>query len=136
MAQPVALDKYHLQATCERCGFVWTFRVEYQRRNYETTLCKSCTAKPSSKARSRIMPTLCVPHVGEFDLDTNQPLDDAGEPFMPGHRRCGHADCVNRNHIMSNRDLEAERFDLSYLTGRKLTTDGFFAAIKKEKMNV
>jgi hypothetical protein len=113
---------------------VWTFPSTYlYRAHFDATLCNSCKAVPVATTKNSKVPTKCLPHVGEFDLDTNQPLDDAGEPFMPGLRRCGNADCVNTNHIMTFFDLEAERLDISYRTNKKLTSYKFFEAIEKER---
>ena len=40
----------------------------------------------------------CITHTGFYD-DWDNPLDDKGEPFLPGSRFCKHRDCVNPKHI-------------------------------------
>lgn len=74
----------------------------------------------------------CTPWQGEFDFDTMQPLDDKGRPYMPGMRKCGHADCVNSAHVLTFEKLEAERLDISYRTGVKLTHRQLLIAVKRE----
>ena len=40
---------------------------------------------------------------------------------MPGFRRCGNADCVEPEHIVS--EIEFERISITYRTGVRLTPD-------------
>ena len=40
----------------------------------------------------------CISHDGLYDYDDN-PLDDQGQPYMPGKRFCGHRDCINPKHL-------------------------------------
>jgi len=40
----------------------------------------------------------CYPYAGDVD-ELWRPLDASGGLFRPGVRLCGHADCVNLNHI-------------------------------------
>jgi len=41
----------------------------------------------------------CMPWQGEFDTETlTKPVFD-GKLFLPGNRKCKHADCVNPDHI-------------------------------------
>jgi hypothetical protein len=55
----------------------------------------------------------CLAWRGELDDNLN-PIDKRGRLHLPGHRTCGHKDCVNPNHIIP--DIELERIDISYRT--------------------
>ena len=49
------------------------------------------------------------------------PIDRKLRLYIPGVRVCGHKDCVNKDHIIETKapsDLELERNDISYRTGR------------------
>jgi hypothetical protein len=83
---------------CTRCGMDITLEALARRktRNDPSTLCKDCDAAPRAKVG------MCRPWVGDVDLDTMQPLDERGRPFMVGERQCGNADCINANHIISD----------------------------------
>jgi hypothetical protein len=64
--------------------------------------------------------TVCRPWRGEVDEDFN-PIDRNLKLYLPGLRTCGHKDCVNKEHIVKatvERDIELERYDTSYRTGR------------------
>jgi hypothetical protein len=61
---------------------------------------------------------VCRPWRGEVDEDLN-PIDRNLKLYLPGIRVCGHKDCVNKDHIIkAASDLELERNDISYRTGR------------------
>lgn len=131
---------------CERCGADIkneTIAKRISRGQADAYLCSSCVAKPATQINYGDT-TACKPWQGDVDLDTMQPLDDRGRPYLPGARRCGHADCVNRKHIIRQDDpalitlesLIAEQFDLSYRTGKKLTYEQLIAKLNKEKRNV
>lgn len=127
----IELDKDKMRTTCQTCGSIFDFRVEYLRRSsYDTTKCKDCKAKPVNVVKTKF--GLCTPHKGDFDWDTMQPLKD-GKPYLPGIRKCGNADCIARKHVITVNDLLAEQHSIEYRTGRRLTTWEFVTAIKKEK---
>jgi hypothetical protein len=43
----------------------------------------------------------CIPFQGALDPNLN-PIDDEGVLVYPGERICGHLDCVNVAHIVSD----------------------------------
>jgi hypothetical protein len=100
---------------CERCGIQIDIKIIDKRvsRGNNNRNCSDCNAKPTKK-----MATKCQPWTGEVDDDLN-PVDSSGRPYRPGIRSCGYKDCVNRNHIIP--DIEFERWDISYRTGRRAT---------------
>lgn len=153
----IELDTQTYQSTCQRCGFVFTFNPRYlYGRNYDPSLCQDCKAEPRAAITKNGL--RCKPWDGEFDLDTNQPLKD-GQPYMPGTRTCGHADCVLRSHVIPAppkpvapvkvsapyrkkykvrrvptqvEQLIAEQHDLSYRTGKRLGYGQLLATVKRE----
>jgi hypothetical protein len=71
--------------------------------------------KPAMKLKI----TNCNPWIGEVN-DNFNPIDRRGNLYMPGVRICGFKDCVNKNHIIpAVKNLETERLDISYRTGKK-----------------
>lgn len=78
---------------CERCGFVWELSSSRQK----TMLCASCRAKKVQTVHTR--KGKCIPWHGNFAADEVTPVDDNGDPFLPGVRLCGHNDCCNISHI-------------------------------------
>ena len=83
---------------CERCGHVEDTKAlqKYVHRT-GNVLCESCRAS----RRNRITYSdgnICLPWHGAFDEDDN-PLDDAGDLYLPGVRICGHKDCCEPSHI-------------------------------------
>lgn len=94
----IYLDEDTAQQTCDRCGFVWQFPRRYLDRDYNTDLCWQCRGGRAPNSAKTI--SECLPWKGDVDLDTMQPLDDQGKPYRPGHRTCGHADCVRLAHIL------------------------------------
>jgi hypothetical protein len=75
----------------------------------------------------------CIPWRGDFD-DYDNPIK-AGKSYLPGNRLCGHRDCVQNSHIGLVKPwqaLEAERFDTSYKTGKKLDWQTLMAQIQIE----
>lgn len=44
----------------------------------------------------------CIPWHGYFATDWVTPVDEEGQPYLPGIRTCGHSDCVNVAHIIEN----------------------------------
>lgn len=41
----------------------------------------------------------CLPWHGYFASDESTPVDDTGEPYLPGVRLCGNNDCIEKSHI-------------------------------------
>jgi hypothetical protein len=120
---------------CTRCGIEIIYNTIAKRVSRGNTdgRCRDCVATESGKGGSNLRgPEICNPWRGDFDLDTMQPLKDNGQPHMPGIRTCGNADCCNKAHVINFEALEAERNDLSYRTGTRLTYTGLMAALKKE----
>jgi hypothetical protein len=80
-------------------------------------LCESCRV---TKATTIQLGELkCLPWHCNYDLDMVSPVYEEGYPVLPGIRVCGHKDCVNKDHIIkAHSDLELERNDISYRTGR------------------
>ena len=84
---------------CRRCGFKWA--VSPDKRDRRDLLCRSCTRKPAKVITYGKL--RCEPYQGDLN-DELQPIDENGEVFLPGVRICGHSDCVNVKHIVSNQD--------------------------------
>ena len=55
--------------------------------------CESCRARKTNKIQD------CLIWQGHYDSDQVTPIHDNGNPVMIGKRTCGHADCVNINHL-------------------------------------
>ena len=100
---------------CDRCGITIDLTVIEKRiaRGSTNRNCSDCNAKPTKK-----MATKCQPWTGELNQDW-LPIDNKGNLVKPGIRTCGYKDCMNRNHIIP--DIELERWDISYRTGKKAT---------------
>jgi hypothetical protein len=93
-------DNEYYYGTCDRCGFEWKFPQTYaQRATYSMDVCKDCRAKPVT--HSGPANDYCLPWQGDVDLDTMAPLDDDGNPYKPGIRTCGNADCIRPKHLIS-----------------------------------
>ena len=45
----------------------------------------------------------CFPWHGYFGADEVTPVDEEGNPYLPGVRRCGNNDCCNTDHIEMER---------------------------------
>jgi len=80
--------------TCTRCGFEWT--VNTIRRN--PNLCTSCRARKVQTVHTK--QGKCIPWHGNFAADQVTPVDDYGNPVMPGIRACGNQDCVAPSHCV------------------------------------
>ena len=105
---------------CERCGMnVSEAAVERRKaRGTYDGLCADCRNGRANEIKYN--GTVCRPWRGEVDEDFN-PVDRNLKPYLPGLRTCGHKDCVNKEHIVKatvERDIELERYDTSYRTGR------------------
>lgn len=116
---------------CLRCGVedlngAIAKRVE----RHSSQLCADCRARPSKSVESA--KGKCRPHRGDFDWQTRQPIDEKGDPILPGVRTCENADCIEPDHIIP--DYEFERYDRSYLTGVKLTPQQIYESIINERV--
>jgi hypothetical protein len=117
---------------CKRCGFVdQSNQISKRVERSGSQECASCLARPASTIKTAF--GVCRPHKGEFD-DHDNPLDHRGKLFRAGIRLCGNSDCIAKSHIqsVSVQDLEAERLDLSYRTGKKLSFRQLLEKVKKE----
>jgi hypothetical protein len=85
------------QVECCRCGFKWVVNAE--KRGRKDLKCISCRVKPAHTIQYGKL--RCTPHQGSLDADLN-PVDDKGRIVLPGVRVCGHRDCVNPTHIVSD----------------------------------
>jgi hypothetical protein len=103
---------------CERCG-ISVSEAAIERRKARGTYDGKCADCRNGQANEiKYNGTVCRPWRGEVDEDFN-PIDRNLKPYLPGLRTCGHKDCVNKEHIVSQpRELELERNDISYRTGR------------------
>jgi len=81
--------------TCHRCGYEWT--VNTIRRN--PNLCTSCRARKVQTVHTKR--GKCIPWHGNYAPDQITPVDDYGNPVMPGTRVCGNQDCVAPSHCVS-----------------------------------
>jgi hypothetical protein len=122
MTNYFAENEEKIRVTCERCGYesITSSRNLYRQTNLK--LCKSCKATPANSYQHNGLS--CTPHRGDVDLDTMAPIDHDGNPYLPGHRICGMADCVNRGHVIQN--LEYEK-GMGILGGKVITYDNFIA---------
>lgn len=102
---------------CLRCGIELS-ELMIKKRKDKTPVCSDCLMKPTYAIKYNN--EVCRPWRGEVDEDLN-PLDEQGNLYVPGIRICGHKDCVNRSHIIL--DIEAERIDVSYRTGKKFEAE-------------
>lgn len=105
---------------CERCGIYIEETVIAKRvgRAIYDKRCRDCRAKPAREVKYNSQ--ICRPWWGELDENFN-PIDKKLNLYLPGPRSCGHKDCVNKNHILP--DPELERIDISYRTGSKSTME-------------
>jgi hypothetical protein len=103
---------------CERCGMnVSEAAVERRKaRGTYDGLCADCRNGRANEIKYN--GSVCRPWRGEVDEDLN-PVDRNLRLYLPGVRICAHKDCVNKEHIIkAPSDLELERNDISYRTGR------------------
>ncbi len=111
---------------CNRCG-IEVSDGAVERRKARGTFdgrCQDCRGHRSTEVKYDGEP--CRPWRGEVDEDLN-PIDRNLKPYLPGVRTCGHKDCVNKQHIIKPlSDLELERLDISYRTGKKTTWEDLY----------
>jgi len=66
-------------------------------------LCRTCWNAGGDRTERRIVYKatgfVCYPWLGDFDYDLMQPMLD-GVAVCVGARICGHADCVNEDHVI------------------------------------
>lgn len=132
----------HLAKPCPRCGqeipgYVMERR---NRRNAERVNCADCEAGKRTQIKNGN--EICIPWMGEIDLDTLTPVNRDGSPYMPGNRYCGNKDCVNVNHVSqpisemkifkTDDELTAEQFSVYYRTKRHRNYEQLVRAVKKE----
>jgi hypothetical protein len=112
---------------CERCGIEIDSKTIERRkgRGILDQRCYDCRVKQLNEIKYNGL--ICRPWRGEVDEDLN-PIDGQLRLYLPGVRVCGHKDCVNKEHIISpptQRNIELERFDTSYRTGRLAELDDY-----------
>lgn len=129
----LTIEKDEQQAKpCVRCGQVIPGYIIAKRkeRNSDRKTCSDCSS--AKRTQERHGDLVCIPWVGEIDLNTMTPIDNQGLPYMPGIRTCGRNDCVNSSHVFGSEQAIAERFSIFYRTGRKLTYTQLRKAVKRE----
>jgi hypothetical protein len=80
--------------TCVRCGM--TFEINRKRKKLRM-LCESCRVTKATTIQNG--DSKCLPWHGGFDLDMITPINEDGEPVLPGMRVCGNKDCVQPAHV-------------------------------------
>jgi hypothetical protein len=129
---------------CARCGQeipgenVWT-RLN---RGSENRNCADCNSGKRTQIKNGDQ--VCIPWMGEIDLDTMKPIDRNGLEHMPGVRTCGNNDCVNPDHVQrvaeelriykDRNALIAEQFSIYYRTKKHNNYDELIRAVKKEAL--
>jgi hypothetical protein len=112
---------------CNRCGIEISEQAVERRiaRGTYNGLCSDCRiTKPQYQIKYD--GNICQPWRGRVDEDFN-PIDEQLRLYLPGVRTCGHKDCVNRSHVIkAPTDLELERNDISYRTGKQSQWEDFF----------
>jgi hypothetical protein len=68
-----------------------------KKRSKDKVLCQSCRTRRAITVTDGEFK--CLPWHGRFAPDLTTPLDDLGEPVLPGTRICRNLDCVNPEHI-------------------------------------
>jgi hypothetical protein len=98
------LDLRSTDFPCDRCGQgipATTIEKRKSRKYDNWDLCADCVRVPAKciKYKHPVLGDIfCYPHLGDVD-ELWRPLDESGGLYRAGVRLCGHADCVNRNHI-------------------------------------
>ena len=92
---------------CPSCGKMLSAGLFYTRRargNMLDMKCRKCFSKSLNMPKTRIhyveRGLVCHPWRGEMDYDQMVCLNDEGQPVYLGERICGHADCVNEDHVI------------------------------------
>lgn len=121
---------------CTQCGQPISGQTlaKRQARNPEgySTRCADCAAVPVATIRA----TGCQPWDGDFDWDLMTPTLN-GQPVMPGLRECGHADCMNKKHVLpmsvDSVALIGQQFSVPNRSGVRRSYAGLVADLKKQK---
>lgn len=69
--------------------------------NRDGQLCSSCRATRAKTVNGPL--GKCQPWHGDFAGDELTPVDEDGVVVLPGVRKCGRKDCVNSDHIETER---------------------------------
>lgn len=122
---------------CSRCGIEMSANAMAKRieRGSTNTQCPDCNYSGTNRPSAKFDGTKCKPWSGEIDLDTFAPLNVDGSLYMPGERRCGKSDCVNKSHVkaeVSAEALIAERFSIYYRTGIKRNYGELLKTVRQE----
>ena len=84
-----------------------TLEKRIQRQNPDAKKCRDCypaknvlpkTLQPRHKLNGN-----CLIHKGELELHTMLPIDKDGKPILRGYRICGLMECVNPDHITTDK---------------------------------
>jgi hypothetical protein len=73
-----------------------TFEVNRKRKKLRM-FCESCRVTKATTIQNGNL--RCLPWHGSFDYDMITPIDDDGQPVLPGLRVCGNIDCVQPLHV-------------------------------------
>lgn len=122
---------------CSRCGALSIPRKTHEQRRARGSakaVCSDCSMSASSTIDYGGI--ICKPWRGDLDLDSLIPLKN-GLAYLPGSRLCGHSDCVEKSHIdgfddPEDKELIAERLDISYRTGKKKNYQQLIKAARRE----
>ena len=97
----------YTDSPCPMCGFLLTANLLSKRRERGNMLdmkCRPCFRMTSNnherRVKSRTTGLICHPWMGDMDYDQMVCLNDEGQPVYLGERICGHADCVNEDHVI------------------------------------
>lgn len=91
--------------TCQACKAPLTQRVVKRRKEMrDWPLCSECFFNTPVDYQSP-----CQIWTGDIDLDTLEPVNNAGQPVRPGLRACGYRDCVNVHHVLGYTTRKASR---------------------------
>jgi hypothetical protein len=92
---------------CPACGVMLSASLLYKRKERGNMLemkCRKCYGKSANYHESRVRDLetglVCYPWRGEMDYDRMVCLNEAGEAIYLGERICGHADCINEDHVI------------------------------------
>lgn len=97
---------------CSQCGQFSIKQITISKRlarGSDEKRCSDCLARPSEYLKYGNM--TCKPWHGEFDWEQMVPIKD-GRPYRPGFRKCLHADCVAKDHIIVPDSYESQRSSL------------------------
>jgi hypothetical protein len=111
---------------CSRCGIAISEKAVEKRKMRGTFDGKCQDCRLNQLHEIKYDGSICRPWRGEVDEDLN-PIDRKLRLYLPGVRVCGHKDCVNKEHVIAPLyDLELERNDISYRTGKPSSLEDFY----------